>query len=160
MPADYDIFRDSTLRYLGYSNELGEAFRPLVNKSLVRLSYGVAFGYVFSDTIHKGYQVWNTKADHPSKLRHYLVAEQAVDTLIWQTMASVLIPGYAIHKCVDLSKYVLSRCTTPTAIRPMVPYIPTAFGLAMIPLIIHPIDYLVETSMHTYYRPWRRSLYD
>ena len=41
-----DIWRDTPLRYMGYANEVGEAFRPLFPK-LVRPSYGVAFAYVF-----------------------------------------------------------------------------------------------------------------
>eukprot|EP00757_Euglenozoa_sp_SAG-D1_P010474 gene10474-19259_t len=28
---DVDIFRQTSLRYLGYANELGESFRPVVN---------------------------------------------------------------------------------------------------------------------------------
>ena len=41
-----DPWRDTFLRYLGYSNEVGEAFRPLVSRSVVIGSYLVAFTYV------------------------------------------------------------------------------------------------------------------
>ena len=34
--GEVDIYRDSPLRYLGYANECGEAFRPLVPVELVR----------------------------------------------------------------------------------------------------------------------------
>jgi hypothetical protein len=37
----YDIFKDSLVRYLGYANELGESFRPLVHRYWVNASYGV-----------------------------------------------------------------------------------------------------------------------
>lgn len=40
--------------FLGYANEVGEAFRSLVHVNLVRLSYGVATSYVIADAIHKG----------------------------------------------------------------------------------------------------------
>ena len=33
-----DIYRDSPLRFLGYANEVGEAFRPLVPVEAVYLS--------------------------------------------------------------------------------------------------------------------------
>ena len=36
---DYDIYRDSPLRYAGYLNECGEAFRPIVPGYIVILSY-------------------------------------------------------------------------------------------------------------------------
>ena len=46
---EQDIWRDTPLRYLGYANEVGEAFGPLYPK-YVRPSYAVAFLYVGCDT--------------------------------------------------------------------------------------------------------------
>ncbi|KAG5188923.1 mitochondrial 18 KDa protein-domain-containing protein [Tribonema minus] len=43
---EVDIFRDTPVRYLGYANECGEAFRPLVPGIVVTLSYAVAIAYV------------------------------------------------------------------------------------------------------------------
>jgi hypothetical protein len=37
----------------GYSNELGESFRPLIKKSQVNATYAVAIAYVFADTADK-----------------------------------------------------------------------------------------------------------
>ena len=37
----------------GYANEVGEAFRSLVHRSIVHSSYVVAFGYVFADAVSK-----------------------------------------------------------------------------------------------------------
>jgi len=50
---EYDIWRDSLLRYLGYSNELGEALRPVLPAAYLA-SYGLAFAYVFADSLDKG----------------------------------------------------------------------------------------------------------
>lgn len=44
--------------FLGYANEVGEAFRSLVPKSVVWFSYVVASGYVLADTVHKGAKVY------------------------------------------------------------------------------------------------------
>ena len=41
-----DIYRDSPLRYMGYANECGEAFRPIVPVIFVILSYVAAISYV------------------------------------------------------------------------------------------------------------------
>lgn len=56
----YDIFKDSSLRFLGYTNELGEAFRPLLPRPVVTATYGVVFLYTIADTADKckrAYQV-------------------------------------------------------------------------------------------------------
>ena len=47
---EVDIYRDTPLRYLGYANEVGEAFRALVHVNWVKLSYGVASVYVVRKT--------------------------------------------------------------------------------------------------------------
>ncbi|XP_014690273.1 mitochondrial fission process protein 1 isoform X2 [Equus asinus] len=52
--AERDLFRDTWVRYLGYANEVGEAFRSLVPAAVVWLSYGVASSYVLADAIDKG----------------------------------------------------------------------------------------------------------
>ena len=51
--GEVDIYRDTLLRYAGYANEVGEAFRPLVPGWCVPASYGVAITYVFADTLDK-----------------------------------------------------------------------------------------------------------
>lgn len=45
-------------RFLGYANEVGEAFRSLVPKSIVWFSYALSSGYVLADTVHKGIKVY------------------------------------------------------------------------------------------------------
>ena len=50
----YDVYKDSPLRFAGYANELGEAFRPLIPKTLVYVTYGIAFGYGMADAYDKG----------------------------------------------------------------------------------------------------------
>lgn len=42
--------------FLGYANEVGEAFRAQVHVNVVRLSYGIASAYVVADAIDKGYK--------------------------------------------------------------------------------------------------------
>lgn len=54
---EVDIYRDTPVRLLGYANEVGEAFRALVNVKLVYASYGVASAYVLADTYDKASKV-------------------------------------------------------------------------------------------------------
>lgn len=54
---EVDIYRDTPVRLLGYANEVGEAFRALVDKKVVLASYGVASVYVLADTYDKASKV-------------------------------------------------------------------------------------------------------
>lgn len=51
---------------LGYANEVGEAFRALVNVKFVYASYGLASAYVLADT--------NDKASKAKKLLGTLIS--------------------------------------------------------------------------------------
>jgi|EP00945_MAST-04E_sp_MAST-4E-sp1_P003441 fission process protein 1 len=132
-----DLYRDTPVRYLGYANELGEAFRPIVPKLLVP-SYCVSFGYVFADTIDKA-----KKANNSGKSSGE-VTKAAADTLLWQSFASVIIPGFVIHKVVDAVKWTGEKAKFSPALRR---WAPTAIGLSAIPFIIHPIDHFVDYAM-------------
>ncbi|NXG59698.1 MTFP1 protein, partial [Hemiprocne comata] len=63
--AERDLYRDTWVRYLGYANEVGESFRPLVPVSLVWASYGVATAYVTADAIDKGRRAATGHGDEP-----------------------------------------------------------------------------------------------
>ena len=54
---EVDIYRDTPVRLLGYANEVGEAFRALINVKYVYASYGVASAYVLADTFDKASKV-------------------------------------------------------------------------------------------------------
>jgi fission process protein 1 len=53
--TSYDIWRDSPVRLLGYSNEVGESFRPLLPR-FVLPSYILSVSYVACDAIDKTYK--------------------------------------------------------------------------------------------------------
>lgn len=50
-----DIWRDTKIRLLGYSNEIGESFRYLQPRILIP-SYILAFTYMGCDTFDKTYK--------------------------------------------------------------------------------------------------------
>ncbi|XP_017148418.2 mitochondrial fission process protein 1 [Drosophila miranda] len=140
-PKEVDIYRDTFIRYMGYSNEIGEAFRPLVPKSIVAASYGLAIGYVCTDTFDKSLRLQRTGASNRD------LAILAGDVFSWQMMASVIIPGLVINRITWASRMMLRKA--PVGILKTVP---TLIGLASIPLIIHPIDSLVDRIMDETYR--------
>ncbi|KAL3673975.1 hypothetical protein V7S43_001660 [Phytophthora oleae] len=152
-----DVWRDSLVRYLGYANEVGESFRPIVPR-LVVPSYIVACGYVLGDTFDKATKTHDEAVARgvPSQKRNVLVATATVDTLAWQTMASVVIPGFTINRVVAISSFAVQKAVkrSPVVRR----WAPTAIGLGVIPLIIHPIDYLVDVAMDNTVRKWSKDI--
>jgi fission process protein 1 len=134
-----DVWRESLLRYAGYANEVGEAFRHVVPRMLVP-SYAVALLYVSGDTLDK------TMRSYREGRRASVVAYTSFDVFMWQLLASVAIPGFTIHQVV---KYAGKAVTHPSAKMPaaVVAWAPTLLGLGAVPLIIHPIDHAVDFAM-------------
>ena len=77
-----------------------------------------------------------------------------VDVLVWQTLASVLIPGKVINVVTAFSTKAVSNLTLPKRNTALARYLPTAIGLACIPLIIKPIDHAVDAAMDASLRPY------
>lgn len=134
-PRDPEFWRTGPVRLLGYANEVGESFRPLVPRWCVGASYGVAGAYVTADA------AWRSTVPPPG--RSALV--EAVDTFVWQGLASVAIPGAVINRIV----WAAGRASPAS----MVAWLPTAAGLASVPFIIKPIDHAVDAFMDGVARP-------
>lgn len=76
-----------------------------VHRALAQIpSYVVSFGYVFMDTYDKTMKAKENAA--PAK-RNRLMLETAADTLLWQTAASVVVPGFTIHRVVSATSHAL-----------------------------------------------------
>ncbi|NXJ71380.1 MTFP1 protein, partial [Rostratula benghalensis] len=149
---ELDRYRDTWVRYLGYANEVGESFRPLVPLPVVWASYGVATAYVTADAIDKGQKAATAHAQDPARATRVGVA--VVDTFVWQSLASVAIPGFTINRLCAASLALLGAVTRwPLPLRR---WATTALGLAAIPLIITPIDrsvdFLMDSSLRKLYR--------
>lgn len=158
--ARYNIFRDSALRYMGYCNEIGESFRYQFPRFVVP-SYVMSFGYVGADAFTTGYRVWKDAEEEKSSAgsdsaskpsREYRAGVATFDVLLWQSLASVMIPGLTINIVVKASRFAVARTT---ALPMMVAkWLPTACGIGSIPIIIHPIDSLVDFSLDNSTRIW------
>ncbi|CAH0595278.1 unnamed protein product [Chrysodeixis includens] len=145
-PVERDIWRDTWVRYLGYANEVGESFRALVPNKVVRFSYAVAFAYTFADTADKSYRMLK-KDGRPKR-----VLIETGDALLWQTLASVVIPGYVINRLCAYSQLYMKRY--PKVSRTGRNWIAVGVGLASIPFIVHPIDSGTTMLMDVTYRRW------
>ena len=52
-----NLYRDTWVRYLGYTNEIGESFRYVFPKFVIP-SYIISFGYVFADSRDKSIRTY------------------------------------------------------------------------------------------------------
>ncbi|WKY15993.1 hypothetical protein Q1695_001011 [Nippostrongylus brasiliensis] len=129
----------------GYANEIGEAFRSLIPVSAVRASYVVALGYACADALDKSNKAYKIYKNEPEK-RRTKVAIAAADTFLWQSLASVAIPGFTINRVCYFSAAILKRVSRLSP--PVRKWVVTAIGLSTIPFIIHPIDAAVEIGMN------------
>ena len=138
-----DLYRDTLLRYMGYCNEVGESFRPLLPRFVVP-SYVLSIGYVCADTQDKARKAYaaSAAASPTRQADTTFVLEQAGDCMVWQLLASVFVPGFVIHKLVKFVGWGLRRGQTVPALART--WVPTLAGLAAIPFIIHPIDHSVD----------------
>lgn len=151
---EIDIYRDTPVRLLGYANEVGEAFRALVHVNWVRASYGVASIYVLADTRDKAVKMWKKPADQlDPDLKKKEVAAAAFDTLLWQALASVIIPGFTINRVCAASLIGLAR-VAPKLSSNTRKWMTTGLGLGVIPFIVHPIDTFVHLAMDKTTRVW------
>ena len=86
-------------------------------------------------------------------VRSSKVAAAVVDTVVWQGLASVAIPGFTINRiCWASGKLLQAATSLPTPARR---WAVTAIGLGSIPFIIKPIDhsvdYMLDNSLRRIY---------
>lgn len=89
---EHNIFRDSLLRYFGYTNEVGESFRYQFPK-FVRPSYAIAFSYCVMDAATTGWHAWTSYHEAPpsssfiskQSSREMATFVATADTLLWQS---------------------------------------------------------------------------
>jgi fission process protein 1 len=139
---EYDIYKDSLLRYLGYSNEIGESLRHIIPLKYVYWSWILEFMYFFGDTFHKGHKAYNDPKQVDN--RHLHVIKESSYTVLWQFFATCVIPPLCIRYAVNASHNYLSKRTTNGS---LIKYGPLMIGLSMIPLSNIYIDPLVGNAL-------------
>eukprot|EP01130_Rhizamoeba_saxonica_P001123 TRINITY_DN10998_c0_g1_i1.p1 TRINITY_DN10998_c0_g1~~TRINITY_DN10998_c0_g1_i1.p1 ORF type:complete len:176 (+),score=29.71 TRINITY_DN10998_c0_g1_i1:50-577(+) len=152
-PNQYNVFRDTPVRYLGYANEIGESFRKLTSTMFVRATYGVSITYALSDAVFLSRRMNQKHEQSSNKLRRAASANAFFETIVWQLAASVIIPGFVINRIVFFSSRALIKTSANQVATPLQKWGPTVAGLGSIPLIIKPIDKAVDYGMEKLYNP-------
>ena len=125
------------LRYLAYTSDVGEAFRPIVHVNVVRSAYGISWGYVLGDVGYNGYQ------DYHLGVRGTELRRTMVERAVFQSFASMIFPAITIHEMVRLTKrHVFPRIQAGRYMR----WGPTMCGLGVIPFLPFMYDHIVEVA--------------
>ncbi|KAL4075755.1 mitochondrial 18 KDa protein-domain-containing protein [Scleroderma citrinum] len=140
----------ATHRYIAYTSDVGEAFRPLVPSAVVRAAYGISWLYLSADVSYEAYKA-HRRGPSPIEAAHFSeptrVSLVAVKRAVFQSVASMALPAFTIHTIVARSKPMFSRSQHPR-IRT---WGPTLAGLAVVPALPYIFDEPVE---HVVDRAW------
>jgi len=118
-------------RYIAYSSDVGEAFRPVWKQRSVKAAYGVAFAYVAADVGYNVYTTHNeTNGDRKKTVR------KGIETLTFQALASLALPSLIIHTAVHQSHKIFHKSASVALKK----WGPVAVGLAIIPALPFTID--------------------
>ena len=146
---EYDVFKHSNLRYIGYSNEFGEAFRNVVPKKVVYASWVVECLYFFSDVAHKSYLSFYRLETENKKDQFLGVFHSSSHTILWQFFASVTLPALIINRIVKFSKIMVQKRTNNIS---RIKSIPTFIGLSCIPIMPYVVDPFVDNILDRYFK--------
>ncbi|KAI0200015.1 mitochondrial 18 KDa protein-domain-containing protein [Astrocystis sublimbata] len=165
----------SAHRYVAYTSDIGESFRPVAHPWLVRSAYGVSWAYILGDVSYEGYKAyWHNQRVLNPQLELSERAQKATGLLstvspdakpgvvapiddyrtvmvqrgIFQSLASMGLPAFTIHSVVRYSGRALKDAKNKT-IRV---WGPIGLGLAVVPLLPtlfdHPVETAVEWAFH------------
>ncbi|KAI5866701.1 mitochondrial 18 KDa protein-domain-containing protein [Durotheca rogersii] len=165
----------SAHRYVAYTSDIGESFRPVAHPWIVRGAYGVSWAYIMGDVSYEGYKAYwqNQKILNPqlvlsdkqqkaaglstpaspdakpgtvSPLEDYRTV--MVQRAIFQTVASMGLPAFTIHSVVKYSGRAMKDMKNKT----LRVWGPIGLGLGVVPflpaLFDKPVENAVEWAFH------------
>lgn len=156
-------------RYVAYTSDIGESFRPVAHPYLVSLGYGVSWLYILGDVLFESWKVklksegryvndlmpWNYPYPKPDpeaakafqETHTHLVDSDwkiaAVKRGLFQTIASMGLPAFTIHSAVRYSSVLFKN----TKIKSLKTYGPVGIGLGIVPLLPYVFDEPVEMAV-------------
>ncbi|KAM0275720.1 hypothetical protein ACHAQH_007480 [Verticillium albo-atrum] len=168
----------SAHRYVAYTSDIGESFRPVAHPNFVRAAYGISWLYILGDVSYEGYKSYlhnqrtinpalqlTERQEHISGLKPVEIPEKTplqvgtvppledyrtvmVQRAIFQSLASMGLPAFTIHSVVRYSGRAMKNMKN-TRIRT---WGPIGLGLAVVPalptLFDEPVENAVEWLFH------------
>ncbi|KAL7628987.1 hypothetical protein AAE478_000505 [Parahypoxylon ruwenzoriense] len=160
----------SAHRYVAYTSDIGESFRPVAHPWIVRGAYGVSWAYVLGDVSYEGYKAYwqNQRKINPqlvlsekqqkatglsipapadakpgvvSPLEDYRTV--MVQRCIFQSLASMGLPAFTIHSLVKYSGKAMKDVKNKT----LRVWGPIGLGLSVVPFLPAIFDERVENAV-------------
>ncbi|RYC60224.1 hypothetical protein CHU98_g5979 [Xylaria longipes] len=160
----------SAHRYVAYTSDIGESFRPVAHPWLVRGAYGISWAYILGDVSYEGYKAYwqnqrvlnpqlelserqqkmtgllspvspDTKPGVVSPLEDYRTV--MVQRGIFQSIASMGLPAFTIHSVVRYSGRAMKDVKNKT----LRVWGPIGLGLAVVPFLPKLFDQPVENAV-------------
>ncbi|EXJ80958.1 hypothetical protein A1O3_07246 [Capronia epimyces CBS 606.96] len=170
----------SAHRYVAYTSDIGESFRPVAHPVLVRGAYAVSWAYILGDVGNEGWKAYKRnqrllapKAEefHNATQKDSTEKDQSlaqttpveipaiedyrsvmVQRAVFQSIASMGLPAFTIHSIVKYSGKALKNAKN-TTIRT---WGPIGLGLAAVPSLPYLFDKPVEEAVEwTFYHAFR-----
>ncbi|KAF8843158.1 hypothetical protein BDN67DRAFT_924912 [Paxillus ammoniavirescens] len=134
-------------RYIAYTSDVGEAFRPVVPPAVVTAAYGISWLYLSADVSYEAYKA-HRRGPSPLEAVHYSEPTRlglvAVKRAVFQSVASMALPAFTIHTIVSRSKPFFTSRFESRRIRA---WGPTLSGLAVVPVLPYLFDEPVEKAV-------------
>ncbi|PFH60044.1 hypothetical protein XA68_11528 [Ophiocordyceps unilateralis] len=162
-------------RYVAYTSDIGESFRPVAHWKVVRAAYGISWLYIAGDVSYEGYKAyWHNQRTRDPQLQLTARQEMAtglpaqgipdakpgvvapledwrtvmVQRGVFQSLASMGLPAFTIHSVVRYSGTAMKGVKN-VRIRT---WAPIGLGLAVVPflprLFDKPVEQAVEWTFH------------
>ncbi|GJD00365.1 hypothetical protein ColKHC_09190 [Colletotrichum higginsianum] len=151
----------SAHRYVAYTSDIGESFRPVAHPALVRSAYGISWLYILGDVSYEGYKA-EDYGTAGCRIGCYCPSSEVVpggkiaplddyrtvmiQRGIFQSIASMGLPAFTIHSV------VLGRALKDVKNTKVRTWGPIGLGLAVVPflpsLFDEPVENAVEWIFH------------
>jgi fission process protein 1 len=150
-------------RYVAYTSDIGESFRPAVHPWWVKACYGISWTYVLGDV---SYEAWKAKLRQEGRyipnlkpwdplpavnLNAKAAAENELDWRLvglkrglFQSIASMGLPAFTIHSTVKYATKYADKNIKNAVVKQ---WGPIALGLAIVPALPYLFDKPVEHVM-------------
>ncbi|CAK7902688.1 hypothetical protein CAAN1_18S01508 [[Candida] anglica] len=157
-------------RYVAYTSDIGESFRPVAHPNLVKLGYGISWLYILGDVSNAawnakmkaegrytpGLKPWNYPYPDANPVAGKIYTEIHGDKLvdsdwrlvglkrgIFQSIASMGLPAFTIHSAVRYSSLLFKNSN----VKALKTYGPVAIGLGIVPLLPYVFDEPCEAAV-------------
>ncbi|KAF9008768.1 mitochondrial 18 KDa protein-domain-containing protein [Cyathus striatus] len=131
-------------RYIAYTSDVGEAFRPVVPPWVVTAAYGVSWLYLSGDVGYESYKAHRRgpSTDEAASMSETTrIAIVAAQRATFQSIASMALPAFTIHTAVKQAKKAFVSVQNPK----FKMWGPTVSGLAIVPVL--PTSSIIPSNM-------------